>query len=118
MATIAVPASLAGQTFRAVANSVHGQIAANTEMRFIVDDGVVASGEYSGGAVAIGQVLAARIDGGQALGMLYQSAGSGGELRAGRARATFSQDAGLRMHLDWQWLTPETASGRSEWAAI
>jgi hypothetical protein len=115
---IAVPASLAGRTFRAVANSVHGRIGADTVMRFTADDGVIVAGEYSGGAVVIGHVLASRIDGGRAMEMLYQSVGSGGELRAGRALASFTEDAGLRMHLDWRWLTPDTASGRSEWVAI
>jgi hypothetical protein len=42
-----------------------------------------------------------------------------GELKAGRASATFSEDAlaGTMMHLDWQWLTGDRKPGTSDGAA-
>ena len=119
MASTAVPASLGGLVFRAVANTAHGRIGTDTVLRFTADDGRVAAGGYAGGAIATGHVLAARIEDGAALELLYQGAAVTGEIRAGRARATFAidDDGRLRMRLDWRWLTGEPAAGQSEWLA-
>jgi hypothetical protein len=111
--------SLAGRTFRAVANSAHGRVGAETIMRFTADARVVV-GEYSGGAIAVGHVLATRSGDGTSLELLYQGATTTGEIRAGRATARFTSvpEGALRMHLDWQWLTGEPATGQSEWVAV
>ncbi len=42
---------------------------------------------------------------------------SGGEVEAGRTHKRFALDEEdqMRMYLDWQWLTGDRSSGRSEW---
>ena len=52
--------------------------------------------------------------------MLYHGATRSGIHNAGKAHATFSRDSEghLRMSLDWQWLTGDQSSGRSEWVLI
>jgi hypothetical protein len=72
--------TLAGKTFRAVANSANGTIGTDTTM-------------------------------------LYHCVTTSGELKAGQASARFTTEADRRhwMKLDWQWLTGDRTSGRSEW---
>ncbi len=110
--------NLAGTTFRAVANSTHGTINAETEMRFTSDDGIVI-GNYSGGTVTVGHVLAKRLNDGE-MEMLYHSANVSGEVQAGKAHARFALDKNDQMHmyLDWQWLTGDQSKGQSEWVLI
>jgi hypothetical protein len=110
--------NLAGKTFRAVSNSEKGQLNAETEMRSVSDADVI-EGVYRGGTIAIGHVLAKRI-GELELEMLYHGATTAGIQNAGKARATFAQDeeGGMRMHLDWQWLTGDQSKGQSEWVLV
>ena len=110
--------NLAGRTFRAVSNSKNGHLNSETEMRFIVDDGIVV-GTYGGGTITVGHVLAKRTSATE-LEMLYHGATSDGTHGAGTARATFSPDneGRLHMYLDWQWLTGDRSLGRSEWVLV
>ena len=110
--------NLAGKTFRAVSNSQNGNLNTGTEMRFTSDDGLVV-GVYSGGTIAVGHVLAKRINEAE-LEMLYHGATNEGVHNAGKAHATFSPDntGCMRMHLDWQWLTGDQSKGQSEWILI
>src|SRR5688572_20433375 len=110
--------NLAGTTFRAISNSKHGTINPETEMRFTYDDGIVI-GSYSGGTVTVGHVLGKHL-GDSEMEMLYHSANASGEIQAGRAHARFASDMedGMRMVLDWQWLTGDRSSGQSEWLLI
>ena len=105
-------------TFRAVANSANGSLNNETEMRFTSDDGIVI-GNYSGGTIVTGQVLATRL-GESELEMLYQGATAGGVIQAGRAHATFAtgDDDRLHMYLNWQWLTGDRSEGKSEWVMV
>ena len=107
--------NLKGKTFRAISNSSNGNLNTETEMRFTSDDTVV-TGLYSGGTIAIGHVLAKRINELE-LEMLYQGATKEGVHNAGKAHATFSSDDAGRTHmrLDWQWLTGDQSKGQSEW---
>jgi hypothetical protein len=104
-------------TFKAVANSANGSLNTETQMRFTSDDGIVV-GTYGGGTIVAGHVLARHI--GESLEMLYQGATTAGQIQAGKAVATFSDDGQgpLRMHLEWQWLTGERSHGRSEWIRV
>ena len=110
--------NLAGKTFRAVSNSKNGHLNTETEMHFTSDSGIV-EGTYRGGTIAAGHVLAKRT-GEQELEMLYIGATKDGSHNAGKARATFSPDEQGRMHmrLDWQWLTGDQSTGRSEWVLV
>ena len=108
--------TLAGKTFRAVANSSNGTINGDTTMTFVSEDERGILGVYSGGTITTGQVLAHRKDD-CTVEMLYQCVTVSGELKAGRALARFSHtpDKTLSMHLDWQWLTGDQSGGVSEW---
>ncbi len=107
--------NLAGKTFRAVSNSENGSLNTETEMHFTSDEEIVA-GNYSGGTIVAGHVLGKHV-GESELEMLYQGATSSGEVEAGKAHARFAPDdeGRMRMYLDWQWLTGDRSSGRSEW---
>src|SRR4051812_48236221 len=98
--------TLAGRTFRAIANSSNGTISTDTTMTFVSEDERGVLGVYGGGTIRNGQVLARRQDDGT-FEMLYQCLTASYELKAGRALARFSHrpDDTLCMHLDWQWLT-------------
>lgn len=87
-------------------------------MRF-TSDGDVIVGVYSGGTIAVGHVLAKRTAESE-LEMLYQGATKQGVHNAGKARAKFTRDDSghIQMQLDWQWLTGDQSSGRSEWVMI
>ena len=108
--------TLAGKTFRAIANSTNGTISTDTTMTFVSEDERGVLGVYAGGTIRTGQVLARGKDDGT-LEMLYQCVTLSNELKAGRAIARFSlmPDQMLCMHLDWQWLTGDQSEGVSEW---
>jgi hypothetical protein len=108
--------TLAGKTFRAIANSSNGTISTDTTMTFVSEDerGILAV--YAGGTIRTGQVVARRKDD-STVEMLYQCVTLSHELKAGRALARFSHtpEKKLCMHLDWQWLTGDQSGGVSEW---
>ena len=107
--------TLAGKTFRAIANSSNGTISTDTTMTFVSEDEGDILGVYAGGTIGSGQVVACRKDD-CTVEMLYQCVTVSHELKAGRALARFSHtpDKTL-MHLDWQWLTGDQSGGVSEW---
>ena len=108
--------TLAGKTFRAIANSSNGTINTETTMTFVSEDEQRILGVYGGGTISTGHVIARRIDDGT-VEMLYQCVTVSDELKAGRALARFShaRDNTLCMHLDWKWLTGDQSGGVSEW---
>ena len=108
--------TLAGKTFRAIANSSNGTISTDTTMTFVSEDERGILGAYAGGLIRTGQVVARRKND-STIEMLYQCVTVSHELKAGRAVARFSNtpDKTLRMHLDWQWLTGDQSGGVSEW---
>jgi hypothetical protein len=108
--------ALAGNTFRAVANSSTGTINTETTMTFVSERDSSLLGVYSGGKIKRGQVIARRT-GEVTLELLYHCLTTSDELKAGRASATFIRDdkEQLWMHLDWQWLTGDKTTGQSQW---
>ena len=108
--------TLAGKTFRAIANSSNGIISTDTTMTFVSEDERGILGVYTGGTIKTGQVIARRKDQ-STVEMLYQCVTVSQELKAGQALARFSNspDKTLCMHLDWQWLTGDRSEGVSEW---
>ena len=98
-----------------MSNSENGSLNTETEMRFTSDEGIVV-GDYSGGTIVAGHVLGKHF-GESEMEMLYQGATTSGEVEAERAHARFEPDNEdrMRMYLDWQWLTGDRSSGRSEW---
>ncbi len=87
-------------------------------MRFTADDPVIV-GNYSGGTVVAGHVLAKRLDESE-IEMLYQGATTDGQVQAGKARAQFrpNSDGRMSMYLEWQWLTGDRSFGQSEWVLV
>ena len=105
---------LNGKTFRAIANSSHGTLNTETRMTF-AEEGEDVTAVYGGGTIRRGFVVARRTAANH-LEMLYHCITTAGELKAGRALATFAEDStGGKMHLDWQWLTGDGAAGTSDW---
>jgi hypothetical protein len=110
--------TLAGRTFRAIANSANGTITSDTTMSFTEEDqdGTIL-GVYSGGNIRHGSVVAIRRTS-TGLEMLYHCVTTSGELRAGHALGVIAEDPTdriERLYLDWQWLTGERSRGSSEW---
>ncbi len=108
--------NLTGKKFRAVANSSNGTLDTETTMTFVAEDESGIVGIYGGGTIGIGNVLARRTNA-VSVEMLYQCITISGELKAGKATATFREGAAKRLHmdLDWQWLTGDRSKGASEW---
>jgi hypothetical protein len=109
--------TLAGKTFRAIANTPNGTTGAETTMSFVEENGAVVRGVYGGGVIQKGDILAMRrTDAG--LEMLYHCVTVDGELRAGQGLGVIAEDPDdkrLHLYLDWQWLTGDGTSGSSEW---
>jgi hypothetical protein len=107
---------LTGMTFQALANSSHGTINTDTTMTFVSDDESETLGNYHGGTIKTGNIVGRWIDP-STMEMLYHCITVTGELKAGRALASFSRDSSgiMHMHLDWQWLTGDQSQGTSQW---
>lgn len=110
--------NLSGLAFKAVANSKNGSLNTETIMRFTSDEPVIV-GNYSGGTIIAGHVLAKRLTESE-LEMLYQGATTAGQVQAGKAHAQFrpNADGRMSMYLEWQWLTGDSSSGQSEWVLV
>ena len=109
---------LEGVSFKAFSNSENGSLNSETIMNFTSESDVIL-GNYSGGTITAGHVLARRISENE-LEMLYQGATTSGEIQAGQAKATFVQTGNgeYEMHLDWQWLTGDQSKGTSQWMHV
>lgn len=109
---------LAGKSFRAISNSKNGTISSETIMSFSSGD-VVVPGEYSGGSIKLGNVIAKQVSENE-FEMLYQAVTVNNEIQAGSAKASFdaSPNGKLKMYLKWQWLTGELSKGTSEWEEV
>ena len=107
---------LSGMTFQALANSNTGTINTSTTMTFVSDDESEILGNYQGGAIKTGNVVGRWSDP-STMEMLYHCITVTGELKAGRALASFRRNSGglLHMHLDWQWLMGDQSKGTSQW---
>lgn len=109
--------TLAGRTFRAIANSANGTITTDTTMSFTEEKDGAILGVYGGGTIHHGNVVAIWRTG-TGLEMLYHCVTNTGELRAGHALGVLAEapeDQKTHLYLDWQWLTGERSRGSSEW---
>jgi hypothetical protein len=75
--------TLAGSTFRAVANSINGTLNTDTTMTFVSEDEWGILGVYGGGTIRTGSVVGSRKDP-STIEMLYHCVTTSGELKAGR----------------------------------
>ncbi len=109
--------TLAGRTFRAIANSANGSINTDTTLSFTEEKDGTVFGVYSGGTIRHGSVVA-NWRTATGLEMLYHCVTVTGELRAGHALGVIAEDPidhRPHLYLDWQWLTGERSKGSSEW---
>jgi hypothetical protein len=108
---------LQGRRFRPVQNSEHGTVSAQTEFDFS-QRGVTVSATYAGGAIEWGQIVGHFVAE-EALEILYQCRTTEGALQAGRASVQMSRASeGLRLTMQWQWLTGDRSAGTSEYVEI
>lgn len=110
-----------GKTFRSAANSANGEVGAETVFHYH-QAGAVVWGEYAGGSVVRGSLVAtvAADDdesggGGGVLDMRYQHVNAAGALMTGRCRSvpTTLPDGRLRLHETWQWTCGDGSRGES-----
>ena len=107
--------NLQGKSFRAVKNSDNGSINSDTIMNFTKESEIIL-GNYSGGTILSGQVIAKRISETE-IQMLYQGATISCEIQSGKAHAYFgyNEQKQFEMRLSWQWLTGDQSKGESIW---
>ena len=102
-----------GRIFRSIANATVGDVDAST--RFIYHQhGRVVSGEYTGGGVRSGVLIATVADDG-ALDMRYAHVASDGRTMTGTCRSTLEvlADGRYRLHEAWEWTGGGEGSGVS-----
>lgn len=109
--------NLSNKQFELVENS-DGHASAKTIMRFS-EQAEPYLAAYSGLNTVYGQVIVSTSKAG-IIEMLYQSLTTDGELVAGRAQVSLSENENgkLVMQLNWQWLTGSLNSGISVWHEI
>lgn len=102
-----------GRRFRGRRNSPNGEVDAGTVFHYR-QDGDLLRGDYSGGAIVLGQLLGrVRPDG--TLEFLYHHLNESGELMSGRCESTPRVEDGVLVLAErWQWLTGDRSSGTSE----
>jgi hypothetical protein len=99
--------------FRIVSNSHHGETSSQTVFTYF-QDGPVVWGEYSGGEIIRGSLLA-HADNKGCLSMTYQHMNSEGEFRTGSCFSTPEQlpDGRIRLYEKWQWTFGDMTEGES-----
>lgn len=105
---------LSKRTFELIENA-NGLAASETRISFAAGSSPF-RGTYQGPNIIYGQVMVSDVDGTSR--MLYHALTASGELVAGKADVFFSDQAPLRMQLNWQWLTGDLSSGTSNWIEV
>jgi hypothetical protein len=99
--------------FRVVTNSSNGETSPET-IFYYHQDGAVVWGEYSGGEIVRGSLIA-KADSQGRLSMTYQHMNTEGEVRTGCCHSTpeLLPDGRLRLHEKWEWTFGDHAEGES-----
>jgi hypothetical protein len=107
-------ANLDGKVFRSVSNTSNGEVGAETRFHY-QQTGDLVTATYQGGEIVAGHLIATMQPNGQ-LEMRYHHLNAKGELMVGRCTSTPRQlaDGRLRITEEWQWLSGDMSSGRSE----
>ncbi len=101
------------RSFRSIGNSENGEAGHETLFHYH-QEGSVVWGEYAGGQVLRGQLIAHRsIDG--SLDMRYQHVNRDGKLMTGMCRSSpeILPDGRLRLIEKWQWTSGDRTKGES-----
>jgi hypothetical protein len=106
--------NLEGKTFRSVSNTANGEVGAETRFRYR-QSGEVVTATYDGGGIVSGHLIARVLPTGQ-LDMRYHHLNARGELMLGKCLSTPRRlaDGRLAFSEEWQWLSGDLSSGRSE----
>lgn len=106
--------NLNGKLFRSVSNSENGDVDAAT-IFYYQQQGEIVTARYMGGSIVEGHLIAKVLPGGQ-LDMRYHHLNRAGEFMLGKCLSTPSQlpDGRLKFSEEWQWLTGDGSTGRSE----
>jgi hypothetical protein len=106
--------NLDGKTFRSVSNAPNGEVGAETRFHYR-QSGDIVTATYDGGEIVAGHLIAKVLPGGQ-LDMRYHHLNARGDLMIGKCLSTPRRlpDGRLRFSEEWQWLSGDQSSGRSE----
>lgn len=102
------------KVFKPVSNTGSGEV--DSETRFYYRQfGNIVTATYEGGNIAAGQLIAKMLPNGQ-LDMRYHHVNTKGELMLGTCLSTPRRlpDGRLAFTEEWQWLSGDQSSGRSE----
>lgn len=102
-----------GKIFKAVANSLHGDVTADTVFYYYQEDNIL-TGEYHGGKIRKGQLIGTVDEDGN-LAFSYQQVDHEGHIKTGVCNATPEILPGgkIRLHEQWQWTVGEKQTGTS-----
>jgi hypothetical protein len=105
---------LDGKAFRSVSNTGNGEVGAETRFHYR-QTGDLVTASYQGGEIVLGHLIATMTPDGL-LDMRYHHLNVKGELMAGKCLSTprLLPDGRLRISEEWQWLSGDMSSGRSE----
>ena len=103
--------------FALIENSKTGKVNSETLFKFKQSDDVVTA-DYFGGTIKYGKIIANFTE--KKLTLLYQCITQKNELKAGKAIAEISltEKDKIKLKLDWQWLTHDQSTGKSEYLEI
>lgn len=106
--------NLDGRVFRSVSNTPNGEVGAETLFHYR-QTGDLVTATYQGGDILAGHLIARMLDNGQ-LDMRYHHLNSKGEFMLGQCRSTPRRlgDGRIALSEEWQWLSGDRSSGRSE----
>lgn len=109
---------LDGRRFRPISNMAGGRVASDALFKFS-QSGLDYTAVYSGEGFSDGHLIGRMTEPGQAA-LIYHSRANDGALEAGEAVAVFSKAAngGVRIDMEWRWLTGSKASGTSHYQEI
>lgn len=105
------------RVFIPIKNSDNGKVGNQTVFTFS-QSGETFHADYKGGDIAKGSIIGTFSNQRDAH-LLYQCITTSGELKAGKAVATFTQtDNRVSIHMSWQWLNGDNSTGISHYIEV
>ena len=108
-----MPLNYDNRKFRPVINSETGEVSGDTLFHYR-HKGDIVTGEYSGGAITAGSLIA-KVDEAGNLDMRYQHINADGVIMTGKCSSVPEILSGgrIRLHETWQWTSGDLSSGNS-----
>lgn len=102
------------KTFKALSNSDNGEVDDNTVFYYSQEDNII-SAEYRGGEIIKGNLIGKQLQDGR-FDFVYHHINSDGDLKIGKclSSATLVENAKIKLLEEWQWLSGDLSSGKSE----